>query len=307
MLKINYVTIVNEGIPAFRYRMSRIGDYLDCEWEASTVPVKSDIYVFSKPYFKSDKLFEKHLEMASRLRFVFDICDDLFIRSQSLSDYTKAMIEMAEAVTVPTQAMYERVLAETDIKAEIISDPYEFPERPIKDISEPKVMWFGMHTSLRSINFESFPYPLEVVTLDGDDVRKYLDSRPYEIKFTEWSLDNLSEAFERNNICIVPSTLELKNQCKSPNRVIEAIRSGLSVVASPIPSYKQFDIALEWDVRKGLKDVKQTTPELQKYVRDNFDISVIGEQWNKLFTRVSQSRKKSSSISDVETKSSMAG
>lgn len=214
------------------------------------------------------------------------------------------MIGLAQAVTVPTQAMYERVLAETDVKATIISDPVEFPEGEIKDISEPKVMWFGMHTNLITINFKDFPYPLEVVTLDRDDIRQFLETRPFEITFTEWSLENLKDAFDRNNICIVPSTRELKRQCKSPNRVAEAIRSGLSVVASPLPSYQQFDITLEWDVREGLKDIKKTTPELQKYVRDNFDIAVIGEQWNKLFTRVLS---QSDLTLAAETSTSMAG
>jgi len=300
-MKINYVTLADERLPAYRYRMKMIGEYLG-DYEITKVPVEADIYVFSKPYHENEDLLSGYLNIARRKKFVFDLCDDVFVRGGPVPEYTRRMVNIAQAVTVPTWKMADRVKEETGIDAVVISDPCEFPERPIKDISDPKIMWFGTSTNLITLNFMEFPYSVEVVTVDRPDIREWLNALPYETRFTEWSHKNMEEAFERNNIVIIPSTLSKKRQVKSVNRVAESIRSGLSVVAAPLPSYLQFDkyISMDWDIREGLKNIKQTTPEAQKYVSDNFDISVIGEKWKKLFSKLN-------STSDVGVDSLMVG
>jgi len=267
------------------------GEYLG-DYEITGLPVEADIHIYSKPYHQNEMLLSMHLQLAAERTIVLDICDDIFIRKGPVPSYMRQLASMAKAVVVPTELMRERVKEETGREAVIISDPCEFPEKPIKDISEPKVMWFGTFPNLFTLKDVNLEYPLEVVSAR----RAYRPCQEIGAKFTEWSMDNMKDAFDRNNIVIIPSVNE-RRLVKSSNRVIESIRSGLSVAAAPIPSYQQFDITLDWDMNRGIKNIKKTTPELQKYVRDNFDISVVGEQWRTLFD----------SISGVEQESLMTG
>lgn len=290
-MRLNYVTLADERLPAYRYRMKLPGEYLG-NYEITPYPVEADLHFLSKPYHSRKDILTLMLKKASKLRFVLDICDDIFERDSAVPEYMVKLSKFAAVVTVPTDEMGKRVKEETGIDAEIISDPCEFPQKEIKDISEPKVMWFGTHSNLVTLKNAYIECPLEILCSRCG----YKAAKELGATFTEWSMENMSLAFERNNIVVVPSVGK-KRQVKSPNRVSESIRSGLSVVAAPIPSYQQFDISLNWDMNEGLKNIKKTTPELQKYVNDNFDISVIGEKWKNLF----------GSILDVEGESLKTG
>jgi hypothetical protein len=267
-MRVNYVTLAEDSMASRRYRMELIGKYLG-DYVVTEFPVKADIHVLTKPFITNPLLLDTYLTRARTLDFVFDISDPRF------TDYVKEMIGMAVAVTVPTVKMAELVKEETGVIATVIQDTYEFEERPIKDISEPKVMWFGHHSNLKYLDVR---YPVEVITTEG-----VLDKVDKNYTIIPWSIKNMLEAFDKNNIVVIPTEYDWK----SPNRVIESIRQGMTVVASPIDSYKEFDINFSKDM--GLDNLKQTTPELQKYVSDNFNIQVIGEKWKQLFEKVSSS------------------
>lgn len=286
-MRLNYVTLCDERMPAYRYRMKLPGEYIG-NYSITKRPEEADIHIFSKPYHSRPDLLALSLKSASKLPFVLDICDDVFKRDSLVPAYMVRMALMAQAVTVPTKGLQDRVRTETGVEAVVISDPCEFPRRGIKDISEPKIMWFGNGTNLKTLSGIDHT-DLEVDVICSESVKKYIDVVE-NFTFYEWSLDGMKKAFDRNNIVIIPSIKERTNNhnwmMKSPNRVFESIRSGLSVVAAPIPEYKQFDISLDWDIKEALNNIKKTTTELQDYVDSKFDISVIGEQWKLLFKQV---------------------
>lgn len=300
-MRVNYVTLSDERMPAYRYRMKIPGEYIG-NYIITPRPVEADIHFFSKPYFSDPVLLTAYLKMASRTKFVLDICDDIFKRESAVPEYMKKMAYWAAAITVPTEVMRQRVKEETGRDAIIIEDPCEFEERPIKDISDPKVMWFGTPQNACTFSNVHLDFPIEIVSTKKEEFDRYIQN----YTFVEWSLEAMKDAFSRNNIVVIPSRKERNNaqnwMGKSPNRVIESIRNGLSVVAAPVPSYKQFDITLDWDIARGLKNIKQTTPEMQRYVDDNFSKSAIGEQWKQLFRKVL-----SDSILDAGQDSLMTG
>jgi len=268
-MKINYITLASKELAARRYRMEMPGEYIG-DYIVTNFPCIADVYVMGKAYTKDELLLQTYLARAKKLSFVFDLCDDIFDREEH--DYYRKMIMLAEKVVVPTEAMREVVIKETGIYPTVIPDPYAFDEKPIKDISEPKYLWFGHPTNLKYLE-QVKHMKLEVVTTDSPETRDFL--KDYNCTLTEWSAENLQEAFDRNNVVLIPSDDSRKNSVKSNNRVIESIRQGMSVIAHPIPSYKEFDISFDFD------KIKKTTPELQKQVRDNYNISVIGEKWKK--------------------------
>lgn len=296
-MRINYVTLCDERMPAYRYRMRMPGEYIG-DYAITRMPVEADIHVYSKPYHDNAGLLAATLEIASRQPFVFDICDDLFSRPPDVVSYIRQMMDMAAVVTTSTHAMQDLIREETGIEAVVISDPCEFGQRPIKDISEPRVMWFGTATNIGLLKGTYINYPFEIVCQLNELTEPFLKKIPFDFTFTEWSLESMQAAFDRNNVVFIPTSPLRKKQVKSPNRVAESIRQGLSVVAGQLPAYQQFD---RW-ITDSLDDIRQITPEAQQYVNDNFDISVIGEQWKQLFRQVL-----SDSTSAVATSTSMAG
>ena len=273
---INYITLADKSIAARRYRMDMIGEYIG-NYKVTKFPIKADVYVMTKPYITHELLLETYRLRAKTLDYVFDISDDLFNRD--VSGYIKDLVKMARVVTVPTEAMRNLVIEQTGVDAVVIPDHYEFEEKPIKDITEKKFLWYGHESNLKYL--KGFKHQIEIVTHDNEYVRSFI--KDLKCTFTKYSKENLQKAFDRNNIVYIPSDDSRKNSVKSENRVVEAVRQGLSVVAYPLPSYEKFNISSD------IEDVKQTTPELQKYVRDNFDISVIGEKWKQLFKSLSGS------------------
>jgi len=290
-MQVNYITACNETMPAYRYRMRIPGQQMDV-YGISHYPITADIHVLSKPYISDPLTLMSLMNMAEGLDYVFDLCDDIF-RREYVGNYIRHMISNAKAVTCSTDGMKDIILEETGVEATVISDPTEFEEQPIKDISNPSVMWFGSATNFDILKYVNCPYPVEVVS--DISVKDRLKNVSFDWTFTEWSLENMQKAFKRNNVVIVP-TFNDKNvnhnyTTKSPNRVFEAIRNGLSVVAAPIPEYQKFGdfITLDWNMENGLKNIRQITPEAQKYVRDNHSPEVIGNQWKQLFRSLLES------------------
>jgi hypothetical protein len=286
-MQVNYVTACKETMPAYRYRMRIPGKQMDA-YGISHYPVTADIHVFSKPYISDPTTLMAMMNMSQGIDYVFDLCDDIF-RREYVGNYLRYMISNAKAVTCSTEGMKDIIFEETGVTAHVISDPTEFEEKPIKDISTPRVMWFGSATNFDILKYVHCPYPVEIVSDISVKDRLKSGAVSFDWTFTEWSLDAMKSAFMRNNIAIIP-TFNDKNEnhnytTKSPNRVFEAIRNGLSVVAAPIPEYQKFKdfITLDWDMENGLKNIRQITPEAQKYVRDNHSPEVIGNQWKQLF------------------------
>lgn len=271
-------------MPAYRYRMQDIGEYLEDDYVITNSPVEADIHVFSKPYHNDWQILKTMLTYASACKnVVFDLCDDLFWREMFVVDYTKDMIRNAKVVTTSCESMKELIKEQTGVDAVVIEDFTYFPKKEIKDISEPKLMWFGTKTNLSQLLRVRTDYPIEVVCQSGSDSRNIMKRMLFDHTFTEWSLESMEEAFYRNNIVILPCGKDRRNLAKGHNRVSESIKSGLSVVASPIPSYQEFSDQIE--LTEDFENMKFKQLKDQSCI-DRFDIKVIGEKWKNLFNQL---------------------
>jgi hypothetical protein len=288
-MRVNYVTMADETMPAVRYRMLIPGRYID--GYLSKIPVDADLHVFTKPYTSDETVLKCTLAMAKQVDYVFDLCDDIFQRSGPVPGFLKEMVKGAKCVTTCTDVVAKSIEDETGVKPVVISDPTEFSQKKIKSIENPSVMWFGSISNFHVLKHVKCPYPVEIVCSKEAKPRLY-KLKGFDYTFTEWSVEALEKAFARNNIVIVPTYNERSKfhnyLGKSPNRVVESIRNGLSVVAAPIPSYQRFSkwITLDWDIERGLKSVKQLTEEAQDYVEENHGYEVIGKQWENLFRSI---------------------
>lgn len=269
-MNISFVTPGDDTLASVRYRMLIPAEALIEMGHSVTVGnmgKDSGVWVFSKHY-PADLVHCTNYER-SLVKTVFDVCDDHF--HDQHADHYRKMSAACDVLTCSTQAMWEVLLKETGREAIVIDDPYEFPEEePV--IKKPgRTMWFGHSSNLPS--------------LSGYKVDDCISNATGCIP---WSMEAMMLAFERNQIVLIPHADERKNTVKSPNRVIESIRMGKWVTASPIRSYEQFkDFANIGNVEAGVKMYNDMPDDVligrikagQDYIRERFSPQTIAKQW----------------------------
>lgn len=240
----------------------------------------ADVLVFAKPV-KSDLALARRAK-AERRPIVVDFCDDHFD-----TPLYQEMLELADWIVCPTVEMRRRIHefdASRGTPSTIIADPYEFEERE-PHCNGNRCLWFGHPSNFPSLQ-EILPRifaPLFVVS-----------NLPLAMP---WSLKAMHNAFDANDIVLLPSTA----RTKSPNRAVEAIRQGLFVVAEEHPSITDFPGIWIGDIAEGiawasqnLSEANERTRLAQRYISQRYSPKTQADAWKSLLPRV-----KSVSTSEV--------
>lgn len=228
-------------LASYRYRcaipmsgLRKLG--IDCEALDDT---SGDVVVFAK-HWDSE---EPRLALEARARgsrVVFDVCDDHFWGRYDA--HYRTMVEISQVVTCSTKAMAERVFEQTGRSGVVVTDPYEYPQREAVLSVGKNLLWFGLHRNLRSLE-------RELPKLEDFDVMAVSNKKPdFPVRFQPWSCNSMPEAFAWADAVIIPTD----KKTASPNRMVEAIRNGLFVIAHDIPSYRHYGMYLG-DIRDGVK------------------------------------------------------
>jgi hypothetical protein len=255
------ISFIHAGGPhmaSYRYRVAIPARELN----ARINDLSADVVIFSKP---TGQDVESALNVKRRGgKIIVDFCDD----HMTLPHY-RAMLDLADAITCPTEKMAERLRWD----AQVIPDAYEFDE------SEPhcngnNILWFG-----HAVNFPS----LQRILPDLGGMRlRVVSNVPGCIP---WSLETMRYEFSKADIVIIPYTKDYK----SPNRAIEAIRQGCFVVAEPHPSLKDFPgiwignikEGVEW-AQQNLSDAKSLTKKTQNFVLKRYSPQTQANAWRKV-------------------------
>lgn len=212
---------------------------------------------------------------------IWDVCDDHFNDKQGF--YYRAVAEIAHTITVPTEGMRQRVLASTGREAFVVADPYEFPEvkATMKSGWAKNLFWYGHKSNLLGLmeNREAFEgRELQIVS-------NYQGCHP-------WSWENMLKGFDWCDVVPIPVLQDEKNQAKSPNRMVEAIRQGRYVVANPLPAYEGYGM-WQGDLKEGLQWVDdnpdyalEAVRKAQQIVEEKHAPNIIAAQWLKVFEHV---------------------
>lgn len=225
------------------------------------------------------------LEDAERIKktskIVYDISDDHF--GGSLDEHYRTMIDMADAITCPTEAMAARILEETGRTAQVVTDPYEFQrqEPRLPSGSVTNLLWFGHYLNLPGLN-------AELPRLGSWNLRVVSNAKAC----IPWSHATMSEEFARCDVVIIPVPAQIRKQVKSPNRMVESIQQGRYVVANPMPAYARYGM-WQGDLVEGLKWVTQhpdaalsAVGSAQEIVEALHSPRVVAEQWKRVFERL---------------------
>lgn len=279
----------------------------------------SDIVVFS------NSLDHQHVALAEAAqqcgaKVVFDICD-LQLTNPELKPHFCDIANIADAVVTNNKHMAQRIEDYIQRQVDIIGDPYEGPAGDVKfspRTDRLNALWFGQTlnfntfvTAIPFFNATSTVCPLDVTVMTGpidgihDTFSEFNAKTQFAVRlrYQPWSLPAIWDALSDTDIVVIPNSSDEKNQMKSANRVIEALRAGRFVVAQPIPAYQELRnyIYLGDDLSAGMTWALQHPQEAwtriaqgQRAIAEDFAPDIIAKQWLRLFTelrtRASRSR-----------------
>ena len=284
-MKINYATIANEKLASFRYRIKMPAEYLVSQGHEVMVGDSrtADVNVFSKHFSPYD-----FANLRVSPNGVFDVCD--YHLDGPYGSHYKHMIGRADIITVATEYLGDRIEDLIDVDTNVIPDPYEFEEKAPKFGDGRAVLWFGHASNLPPLTKE-----IEKGTLENHWLKVISNPNSF-IKTVPWSMQAVEQGMDECDLVVIPQEDTLRNRCKGANRMVESIRSGRFVVASPMPAYEQFR---EWmylgDIQEGLQWTKDNANQItdrireaQKYVNENFSMESIGPMWSNALTSVAE-------------------
>lgn len=234
----------------------------------------ADTVVFSKPTAQDIPLLHECKRDGTRV--IVDICDD-HLNHADIGPVYQEFINLADTIVCPTDEMGRRIFDAYHKDFRVISDPYEMPYRE-PHVNGTDLFWFGHQTNLNDIT----PH---IPMLDKEGFKLSLMSGPQKIKgVIPYSFEALSDSLGKADIVLLPSRKGV--EYKSPNRLINAIRSGCFVVGKH-PGYEEFRHFI-WnsDIRAGVQwarhfqsDLNGLIKQAQDYIEVKYSPETIGKQW----------------------------
>lgn len=253
-------------------------------------------------------------DVARRIPLFADLSDDYaaigrMVGEPFLERYQRALAS-ACALTVPCQALADRLAGLAEKGIHVIEDPWESlranpPRRPRLD--PVRICWFGtlgpvnlpvVEAGLLQIVGRLAGQRVELDVVAGairQDLVRRLAERLHQCnpqcttRFIPWSLEATWRAIDACDIVALPQEQgDGMGSVKSHNRLVETIRGGRLAVASPIPSYQEL-AAYAWlgeDLGEGvawaLKHPQAAYERVaagQAYIARRFSPDAIGRKW----------------------------
>jgi hypothetical protein len=219
----------------------------------------ADVLIFAKP-IECEVDFAKWAQRKGA-KIIVDYCDDHF----ELPHYQEFM-GIADKITCSSKELAKLC------NGMVIDDPYEFDELPPHFTNQQRLLWFGHKVNKASI---------DRLGIDCRKVSNFDGAIP-------WSIEILKDELSRADIVLMPAT----KGYKSPNRTVEAIRSGCFVVAEPHPSLLGFPI-YQGDIKEGIawatkhpKIVNQMIREAQSYISQKYSPATQASAWKKILVSI---------------------
>jgi hypothetical protein len=306
-----------DAVASVRLRASRPSDALaGAGWDSAVVhgrwPLRADVVVFQKAYE------ERHLRSADRLRrrgtlVVLDLCDNHFFRESTgepaldaRGERLRKMIDVAHVVTVSTPEL-ANLVDHPDVH--VIDDALE-PTQPTRlpaSGTASRLVWFGnagseqegyglcdlgtIMPALESLA-RRIPFHLTVLSNSRESYDRYVGGAKVSASYEPWTLDGRERTLASADIALLPVTLNDFTRCKTSNRVVMALQSGLAVVAGRVPSYEEFAPCIRFDdweqnLATYLSDGQRRTSDVragQQYIADRFPPDHLVRQWTDVLT-----------------------
>jgi len=238
---------------------------------------------------------------------VLDLCDNHFFNptgapaAAGRAERLRRMIELADIVTVSTPELAALVHHPAVHVVDDALEPAQVVRRPSDDPAS-QLIWFGnagseregygLHDlgtivpALESLAGET-PFHLTVLSNSREAYELAVGRADFPVTYEPWTLDGRERALSAADVALIPATVNDFTRCKTSNRVVMALQSGLAVVAGRIPSYEEFAPCIrfgDWETNLALylHDGARRAADVtagQQYIADRFPRHHLERQW----------------------------
>lgn len=292
-MKITYYTFGNNDTGSSRLRAFKIGKELtnrghEIVFNPGKLRFDTDVVIFQKTY-------KPGLIAAYRNKGVKLVLD--------ISDYIKFPTHYADAVTVGTTYLKERLYRFATIVPDVldIPDSIKIHDLPIRNEKFKNTVWFGGENNvIQATNAiaacNALDIDVTVITIGRNRL-----SHKYRFKQLQWNITTIDTVLQQFDVALCPFILDSKIQtgrtrnfllAKSCNRVIKAWALGLAVIGTPIPSYKEVGLRYkahtvdEWiEMLTVLQDsdLRREDVRLGRITAEQFNLNNVADKWENLF------------------------
>jgi glycosyltransferase involved in cell wall biosynthesis len=261
------------------------------------------------------------------IKTVADIHDDHF-GLPGRSEYFHRLVQLVDAVVVNSPEMKRIVAARTSRPIEVIGDPFEGPHGepafqpgmqqsllqrllrrilPWRNATRLKLAWFGHPTNAGAVYAlmpqllplaSQIPIRLTLISAAESGIEEWCElfnfrhGRVCRIVFVPWSLADTWRVLRECDICVLPVDVAKESKsAKSANRLVEALRAGRFVVASPLPAYQEFAASARIDenIDQGIlwaldhpAEVVERIRTGQAAIEQKYSPDAIARQWQQV-------------------------
>ena len=288
--------------------------------------------IFQKTFTANDIELAKRLKKNNCIT-ALDICDNHFYNPDKDPTFTKRaerlkeMIETVDYVIVSTATLAEYI--EKDKSRIFQIDDYidapgqnwlnklycnyaltrEFKKHKLTNTF--KIVWYG-NAGIESQQFgmcdlelvipdlvelnRKIPVSLTVISNNTDKFKQYVGKeQPFPTLYISWKKQYFTHQLPHFDACIIPARINPFTRVKTNNRVLLALQLGLPVIASPLPSYTEFEpfIAFEnWQenlekIAQYPQHISQKVKLAQEYIQQQYSTEKITHQWLDFFSQLS--------------------
>lgn len=183
--------------------------------------------------------------------------------------------------------------------------------RPVSVAGLPTVVWFGHHGAtyarfgmldLQDIRADleaasrEHPFELVVVSNSREKFDKNIGLFGLPTRYVEWSSEALAKELSHATVAIMPNARDDFSICKSSNRIVLALLSGVSVVATSTPASRELESCIVLDDFVGglclyLGDPERREADIksgQALIQVLYGNDVIRDNWVRVIENVKQ-------------------
>lgn len=299
-----------------RYRCYQPMDALrkegfDCALLDESMSGEYSAVIFQKRYSDEDLKIAEHVKANNGL-VVLDLCDNhlfapLFQKQlKRRAEKLKRFLSVADILTVSTPEL-AKYIPHKNVR--VLEDIIELGTartfRPPSLDPAIKLVWYGSPGSLmprfglvdlaplvpalNKLN-DDIPVSLSVVSSDERAAEKVLEKACFDWSFTEWQLENYYDDIAENDICLIPADINPFTRVKTNNRVLLSLWLGVPVVASEIPSYREFSSYVKFDnwqsnirfYAENPFSAKESVEQAQRFIIERFSKEKLLNPWRQL-------------------------
>jgi hypothetical protein len=251
---------------------------------------------------------------AEELRVMMDVADHLIASTQTLAGVMQTQLSVPRPISVIGDAVEDEIV---ELRGSVPGRWWDQLQlrRLTRWLAHGRrqgrspLVWFGLHGGSRTehgmLDLARVRPVLEALhrdtplslTVISNSRRKYAQSiQPWALPtaYLAWSPETFQAALRLHDIAIIPVTPNDFTVCKSNNRLVTALNSGLAVVADAIPSYREFEhVCRLGDWGEGLR-CYLSEPHIrerdvlagQQQIRRDWSLPRIADTWQRFFDRL---------------------